>query len=167
MIRTNRKRILRIFSLHSRKMVKSRSTKGLCNIVQCCAIYCTILCNILYNMLAILCTIYCTMWMTYIVQYCATYCTIYCSCAMHLIGEYTPQKLRNSHCCVPFTATFSKRRKIGALWSERCDRLSHRLIHEVISKHCFEPFQVDTVGARANAHTAIRNSAVDDSIGAS
>ena len=37
------------------------------------------------------------------------------------IGEYTPQKLRNSHCCVPFTATFSKRRKIGSLWSERCD----------------------------------------------
>ena len=32
-----------------------------------------------------------------------------------LIGEYTPQKLRNSHCCVPFTATFSKRRKIGSL----------------------------------------------------
>ena len=31
------------------------------------------------------------------------------------IGEYTPQKLRNSHCCVPFTATFSKRRKIGSL----------------------------------------------------
>ena len=38
-----------------------------------------------------------------------------------MIGEYTPQKLRNSHCCVPFTATFSKRRKIGSLWSERCD----------------------------------------------
>ena len=32
-----------------------------------------------------------------------------------------PQKLNKSHWCVPFTATFSKRRKIGALWSERCD----------------------------------------------
>ena len=32
-----------------------------------------------------------------------------------------PQKLVKSHWCVPFTATFSKRRKIGALWSERCD----------------------------------------------
>ena len=34
-----------------------------------------------------------------------------------------PQKFRKSHWCVPFTATFSKRRKIGALWSERCDAL--------------------------------------------
>ena len=32
-----------------------------------------------------------------------------------------PQKLGKSHWCVPFTATFSKRRKIGASWSERCD----------------------------------------------
>ena len=32
-----------------------------------------------------------------------------------------PQKLGQSHWCVPFTATFSKRRKIGAFWSERCD----------------------------------------------
>jgi len=32
-----------------------------------------------------------------------------------------PQKFRKSHWCVPFTATFSKRRKIGASWSERCD----------------------------------------------
>ena len=40
---------------------------------------------------------------------------------IQVIGEYTPQKLRKSHCCVPFTATFSKRRKIGSLWSERCD----------------------------------------------
>ena len=32
-----------------------------------------------------------------------------------------PQKFWKSHWCVPFTATFSKRRKIGALWSERCD----------------------------------------------
>ena len=36
-------------------------------------------------------------------------------------GPKSPQKLRKSHWCVPFTATFSKRRKIGALWSERCD----------------------------------------------
>ena len=32
-----------------------------------------------------------------------------------------PQKFRKSHWCVPFTATFSKWRKIGASWSERCD----------------------------------------------
>ena len=36
-------------------------------------------------------------------------------------GPRPPQKFRKSHWCVPFTATFSKRRKIGALWSERCD----------------------------------------------
>ena len=30
-------------------------------------------------------------------------------------GSKAPQKLKNSHCCVPFTATFSKRRKIGAI----------------------------------------------------
>ena len=36
-------------------------------------------------------------------------------------GPRSPQKFRKSHWCVPFTATFSKRRKIGALWSERCD----------------------------------------------
>ena len=32
-----------------------------------------------------------------------------------------PPKLWKSHWCVSLTATFSKRRKIGALWSERCD----------------------------------------------
>ena len=32
-----------------------------------------------------------------------------------------PKNLRQSHWCIPFTATFSKRRKIGALWRERCD----------------------------------------------
>ena len=31
------------------------------------------------------------------------------------------KKSVKSHWCVPFTATFSKRRKIGASWSERCD----------------------------------------------
>ena len=31
------------------------------------------------------------------------------------------QKLGKSHWCIPFTATFSKRRKIGAQWSEHCD----------------------------------------------
>ena len=30
-------------------------------------------------------------------------------------GPKAPQKFRKSHCCVPFTATFSKRRKIGAI----------------------------------------------------
>ena len=50
------------------------------------------------------------------------------------IGEYTPQKLRNSHCCVPFTATFSKRRKIGSLWSERCDSIEKRFSHTSIAK---------------------------------
>ena len=39
-------------------------------------------------------------------------------------GPRSPQKFRKSHWCVPFTATFSKRRKIGALWSERCDALN-------------------------------------------
>ena len=39
-------------------------------------------------------------------------------------GPRSPQKFRKSHWCVPFTATFSKRRKIGALWSERCDASS-------------------------------------------
>ena len=39
-------------------------------------------------------------------------------------GPRPPQKFRKSHWCVPFTATFSKRRKIGALWSERCDVLN-------------------------------------------
>ena len=46
---------------------------------------------------------------------------LYRQLIIQTIGEYTPQKLRKSHCCVPFTATFSKRRKIGSLWSERCD----------------------------------------------
>ena len=41
-----------------------------------------------------------------------------------------PQKFRKSHWCVPFTATFSKRRKIGALWSERCDSKSWHHILE-------------------------------------
>ena len=39
-------------------------------------------------------------------------------------GPRPPQKFSKSHWCVPFTATFSKRRKIGALWSERCDVLN-------------------------------------------
>ena len=50
------------------------------------------------------------------------------NCVPHLrsLGEVGwapkgPQKFWKSHWCVPFTATFSKRRKIGALWSERCD----------------------------------------------
>ena len=38
-----------------------------------------------------------------------------------IVGTRVPQKFRDSHWCVPFTATFSKRRKIGALWSEHCD----------------------------------------------
>ena len=31
------------------------------------------------------------------------------------------EKIEKSHWCVPFTEIFSKRRKIGAVWSERCD----------------------------------------------
>ena len=42
-------------------------------------------------------------------------------------GPRAPQKFRKSHWCVPFTATFSKRRKIGSLWSERCDALHSAL----------------------------------------
>ena len=30
-------------------------------------------------------------------------------------------KIGKSHCCAPITATFSKRRKIGSMWSEHCD----------------------------------------------
>ena len=37
------------------------------------------------------------------------------------VGAEAPKKLIQSHWCVPLTATFSKRRKIDALWSERCD----------------------------------------------
>ena len=37
------------------------------------------------------------------------------------LGLSSPTKIGKSHWCVPFTATFSKRRKIDALWSERCD----------------------------------------------
>ena len=32
-----------------------------------------------------------------------------------------PKQFEKSHWCVPFTASFGKRRMIGALWSERCD----------------------------------------------
>ena len=38
-----------------------------------------------------------------------------------MLGQLRPSKIWKSHCCVPLTATFSKRRKIGASWSERCD----------------------------------------------
>ena len=44
-----------------------------------------------------------------------------------MVGTRVPQKFRDSHWCVPFTATFSKRRKIGALWSEHCDTLMRSL----------------------------------------
>ena len=56
------------------------------------------------------------------------WCILLLSYSSHLLppvsivgAQRAPQKLRKSHWCVPFTATFSKRRKIGALWSERCD----------------------------------------------
>jgi len=54
----------------------------------------------------------------------------YCNCMrcmwLNCWRPRPPQKFRKSHWCVPFTATFSKRRKIGALWSERCDaRIFH------------------------------------------
>ena len=44
-----------------------------------------------------------------------------------------PQKLGQSHWCVPFTATFSKRRKIGAFWSERCDGCEYKYWISVLS----------------------------------
>ena len=64
-------------------------------------------------------------------------------------GPRSPQKFRKSHWCVPFTATFSKRRKIGALWSERCDaqmlrkgvspwRLPNPIVDKAISFNCHE-----------------------------
>ena len=48
-------------------------------------------------------------------------CSNSSSVTLCLLELRAPQKLCESHWCVPFTATFSKRRKIGALWSERCD----------------------------------------------
>ena len=64
-------------------------------------------------------------------------------------GPRSPQKFRKSHWCVPFTATFSKRRKIGALWSERCDaqmlkkgvspwRTPDPIVDKAISSICVE-----------------------------
>ena len=53
------------------------------------------------------------------------------------VGAWAPQKLRQSHWCVPFTATFSKRRKIGALWSERCD-----IKLELLQSHSFVLYKV-------------------------
>ena len=47
-----------------------------------------------------------------------------------------PQKLGKSHWCVPFTATFSKRRKIGASWSERCDGHSCMSEQQFFKKSC-------------------------------
>ena len=50
--------------------------------------------------------------------------------ALYKLGaKKLPQKFRKSHWCVPFTATFSKRRKIGALWSERCDNQIRSALH--------------------------------------
>ena len=56
-----------------------------------------------------------------------------------------PQKYLKSHWCIPLTATFSKRRKIGAFWSERCDvELNSRvcmlpfLIHDSVITVCVE-----------------------------
>ena len=54
-----------------------------------------------------------------------------CDTQLCLVGaQKAPQKLKKSHWCVPFTATFSKRRWIGALWSERCDA-SYALIFKI------------------------------------
>ena len=37
------------------------------------------------------------------------------------LGPEAPPQIWKSHWCAPFTATCIKRRKIGALWNERCD----------------------------------------------
>ena len=58
------------------------------------------------------------------------------------VHKVHPQKFRKSHWCVPFTATFSKRRKIGALWSERCDVLwaimNHKVFETWILHKCWD-----------------------------
>ena len=56
-----------------------------------------------------------------------------------------PQKFRKSHWCVPFTATFSKRRKIGALWSERCDTFVRDDIWGCESLHLHHGVWYDTI----------------------
>ena len=57
-----------------------------------------------------------------------------------LLELRAPQKLCESHWCVPFTATFSKRRKIGALWSECCDDQpwNFRLLQSSSNLHCLQ-----------------------------
>ena len=54
--------------------------------------------------------------------------TINASCK-NFVGAKAPQKLMQSHWCIPFTATFSKRQTIGVLWSERCDRSGASCLH--------------------------------------
>ena len=54
------------------------------------------------------------------------------------------QKFEKSHWCVPFTATFSKRRKIGALWSERCDEQQSRCPVPVVNTIIYRPFIAQT-----------------------
>ena len=65
---------------------------------------------------------------------CILYSHVVCQCCWR---PKPPQKFRKSHWCVPFTATFSKRRKIGALWSERCDAWTFQSITCSISSKIF------------------------------
>jgi hypothetical protein len=54
------------------------------------------------------------------------------------VGALGPAKIEKSHCCVPLTATFSKRRKIGASWSERCDAYisTFKFLAKVVMQTC-------------------------------
>ena len=44
-----------------------------------------------------------------------------CSASTRCWKQGSEIKVEKSHWCVPFTETCSKRRKIAALWTERCD----------------------------------------------
>jgi len=81
----------------------------------------------MYNVQCTMCIVQCTMYNVQCTVY-RVHCTVYSvQCTLYNVSSSScweprpPQKFRKSHWCVPFTATFSKRRKIGALWSERCD----------------------------------------------
>ena len=81
------------------------------------------------------------------VDQCPEFMLLQMSLSFWCWGPRSPQKFRKSHWCVPFTATFSKRRKIGALWSERCDTdgwparmyaLPHMIVRVSVRMTCFD-----------------------------
>ena len=69
-------------------------------------------------------------------------------------------KLVKSHCCVPFTATFRKRRKIGAPCSERCDEEKNASwslwLHRLMNSCAFtSPILLLSLAARSDTHQDI------------